>query len=411
MSIATPNQGALRLSTSYTDWQSKVMASQNVNPAHPRLHLGKCILAALFGVPAVTVLMTATHAADAAPAASENAASSTTLSAVPSRSDALAAGDYIKLRVDAPIFQYIPKPSPNNDQTNASIGSDRNSAGSTAAESSTKRYACAPAGSIFEIIQAPTATTTTVVTPAVAKNQNSADGSASATGGGAALAQDPVAPNTTVSANHSRTTVSTKAASSGDQTTTTTETLATASIIRVGDSRFSPGLAKTRCTSASDPNSPLPGFDTVVPRGTYQFSTADLDTIKNHRFGWTYGGLVVPNKIQISDRSFSSSTSVFPYVGYENWGTGISGTAVLAAGLGTAPASSQTPAANGKQAAGSSSTSSSTKAVFSAAVGEIWQFGSTFKLGILLGVDTAGSNTGYKYQGKPWIGITLGAGT
>ena len=192
--------------------------------------------------------------------------------------------------------------------------------------------------------------------------------------------------------------MNTKATAAGDTTTTTTETVATAAIIRVGGFwKSSAGACKSQVGSQLD------DYATVVKGTTYEFTPADLAAYDSHRFGWTYGGLVVPNKIIISDRTFTTSSSIFPYIGYENWASGVSGTVVFAAGIGTAPASAQSTPVPGSTTA--------TRATFSVAVGEIWQFGSVFKVGVLLGTDTAGSKTGYKYQGKPWIGITLGAGT
>jgi hypothetical protein len=288
---------------------------------------------------------------------SDTPTSSTATAAIPSRGDALASGDKIKLKVDAPIFQYDKRLAPPTTKT---------------------KGACAPAGTILEIVEAPIAKTTTDVTPAV----------------GAPAANQP---SSTVTVKGTQTTVNTKAAAAGDTTTTTTDTVATAAIIRVG--RFGKNNVAT-CTSQI--GSQLDDYATVVKGTTYEFTPADLAAYDSHRFGWTYGGLVVPNKIIISDRSFTTSSSIFPYVGYENWASGVSGTVVFAAGIGTAPASAQTATTPGA--------STATKATFSVALGEIWQFGSIFKVGVLVGTDTAGSKTGYKYQGKPWIGITLGAG-
>jgi hypothetical protein len=291
------------------------------------------------------------------PCFSDTSTSTTASAAIPSRGDDLSSGDKIKLKVDAPIFKYDTR---------------------LAAPTTKTKGACAPAGTILEIVEAPIAKTTTAVTPAAA---------APAAG----------QPGSTVTVKGTQTTVNTKATAAGDTTTTTTDTVATAAIIRVG------GFGKNNVgTCRSQIGDQLDEYSTVVKGTTYEFTPADLAAYDSHRFGWTYGGLVVPNKIIISDRSFTTSSSIFPYVGYENWAAGVSGTVVFAAGIGTAPASAQTTTTPG--------TSTATKATFSVAVGEIWQFGSIFKVGVLLGTDTAGSKTGYKYQGKPWIGITLGAG-
>jgi hypothetical protein len=287
---------------------------------------------------------------------------STSTSNIPNRTDSISVGDKVKLQEDAPIFIYeLKKPVDNKT-------GDANDAAETAKAS--KRDACAPAGSYFEVIQAPTATTTTTVTR-----------------GKQTLSETPAK-----GAGKTETT----AEKAGDKITTETKNIAKVTMRRVGTFRLHKLDVQPKCGSPVGD-----GFDGVDENVTYELSTDDLASYRNHRFGWTYGGLVVPTKLQISDRSFTSSTSLFPYVGYENWATGVSGTVVLAAGLGTVPAQSSTP--------GSGTTT--TRAVFSVATGEIFKFGTIFRAGVLVGTDTAGSKTGYKYQGRPWIGITLGAGS
>jgi hypothetical protein len=282
---------------------------------------------------------------------------SQTSSSLPNRGDALLKGDRIILNADAPIFRALP----------------------TSDVPSPPISVCFPRRSQFEVWTAPAARTTT-------STQNAAG----------------EAPPVTSKTDGSKTTATTTSTGAGQSTTTTTETLATALLVRIGKGF---GFSKT-VNATKSCTSPPADFTQPVSGTEYEFAPGDLDKYSNQRYGFTYGGLVVPNKIIIVDRSFSQSTSLMPYVGYKGWSSWGTAAVVLAAGLGTASASTQ-------QASGSttSSSSTSTKATFSVGVGSIWTFGSIFQFGVLLGVDTAGSRTGYKYQGKPWIGVTLGAGT
>ena len=315
-------------------------------------------------------LVAATPPATSNPVAASKSTTTSTTS-TPSRGDAIAKGDRLILNADVPIFVLDPRD-----------GGDG------------KTIYCAPARSKIEIESAPTTTTTTATKSA---------------GGTPA--------NVTTTNSGSQSTVETASRAAGDTTTTTTQTLATAIVDRVGPRYFrgpsntcmnQPGLAAAITAESL----------TVKPGTTYSFNPSDLDRYRTERFGLTYGVVVVPNKVMIADRAFISSSSVLPYVGYEAWGPSWAGAAVFAAGVGTAPASTQTPASSTTGPApgsGSGSTSSSsstgTKATFSVAAGIVGALGGTFKIGLLIGVDTAGSNTGFKYQGKPWIGISLGAGS
>jgi hypothetical protein len=282
----------------------------------------------------------------------------TASTSTPSRGDAIAKGDRIILNTDAPIFQLDSNAADKNKQTKA----------------------CAPWRSQIEIETAPKTTTTT-------EGQSQSGGA-------------PPATKTTV--NGAVTVTESTAAAAGDTIKTTSATIATARIVRVGPSKLRRAVdrvfgiegAPYEVPSDTDSKTMVPGCrkvpadmnPTVLKDTTYSFTPNDLDGYSTDRFGLTYGVVVVPNKVIISSRSFISSSSVFPYVGYEAWGPGFAGALVFAAGVGTAPASTQ-----------ASSTGQSV--------------GGAFKVGLLVGVDTQGRNSGFQYQGKPWVGISLGAGT
>jgi hypothetical protein len=283
----------------------------------------------------------------------------------PSRGDAIAAGDRIILNADAPIFRL-----------------DRHAGGDP-----TTRV-CAPRRTQLVIESAPSTTTTTET------KSSGGDGS-------------PPIKTTTGDA---KTTVETTAASAGDKTTTTvaTATTATALIVRVGPYFHIPFTKPSTSdqTCVEQVKDQLKGVETVKVGTTYEFTPSDLAGYGAQRYGLTYGVVIVPNKVMIADRTFISSSSVLPYVGYQAWGPSWAGAVVLAAGVGTVPASTQaSPASSG------TSNSTGTKATFSVATGIVGSIGSTFKVGLLVGVDTEGSKTGFKYQGKPWIGVSLGAGS
>jgi hypothetical protein len=86
---------------------------------------------------------------------------------------------------------------------------------------------------------------------------------------------------------------------------------------------------------------------------------------------------------------------------------GFNGATVIRAGIRTAPPSSQT--GTGTQPA--SSVSAGRKATLGLALGQILTISFPFRVGILRGVDTQGCGTGVKYQGKPWLALTLSAGS
>ena len=221
----------------------------------------------------------------------------------PSRGDSVASGDRIELTSDAPIFSFDPRIG------HASADSNGNT-----------QKACAPTGSLLVITAGPAQKTTTTPNP-----------------------PDAGTKSKTTEANGETTTVTT-VAKAGQQVT-----MATAKVVRNGPH---PPLKQTwplsffsQTPEVQDKEAQIPGLlckfqftkqlDNVVgvqENTVYEFSTGDLKNYSNVRYGWTYGAIVVPTKLIIADRSFSSSTSVLPYVGYEGWAGGASGAFVVAAG-------------------------------------------------------------------------------
>jgi len=141
------------------------------------------------------------------------------------------------------------------------------------------------------------------------------------------------------------TTVETTAAAKGDKTTTavSTQSTATARIVSVPPVSIAGHFNFWASTKEGRSCAETYGSVGTVKEGvTYEFTPKDLERYSTQRYGLTYGVAVVPNKVMIVDRSFVSSSSVLPYVGYEAWGPSWAGAWVVAAGVGTAPASTQT---------------------------------------------------------------------
>jgi hypothetical protein len=133
----------------------------------------------------------------------------------------------------------------------------------------------------------------------------------------------------------------------------------------------------------------------------YEVDITELSGYGRHQFGWTYGALIVPYKFHTSDKSFASNATVAGFAGYNLGYNAIQFTPVLSAGISTVSVSST----NDKN-----ETVTDNKASASAAVGVVFTFTRTgrFQAGILTGWDWAGENSGYNYNGKPWIAISFG---
>jgi hypothetical protein len=150
--------------------------------------------------------------------------------------------------------------------------------------------------------------------------------------------------------------------------------------------------------------------EAAVARTEYSVSATDLQRYGSVRSGFTWGALVIPYKFETSDHSFQAVPTTAAYVGYEGWWPGVSVAHVIAAGLGASGSAQQTSSSGNLSSPTSSTSSGGTHASYTLAVGEMATLGGAFKAGVLVGWDWQGSNSGFKYEGKTWVAISVGAG-
>jgi hypothetical protein len=164
-----------------------------------------------------------------------------------------------------------------------------------------------------------------------------------------------------------------------------------------------PGLSQS-IQKNQEKDDPCKGNKPVTNDVTYKFDKNVLDKIDVSRFGTTYGALVVPFKFHFSDHTLDASSAVLGYFGYEGWITGASSSVYIAAGL----SSVNIPSSGGT----SGSASNTAKAALTAGVGVNWTFGTTslWKGGFIVGWDWAGKSSGYQYEHRPWLAVSLGLG-
>jgi hypothetical protein len=142
-------------------------------------------------------------------------------------------------------------------------------------------------------------------------------------------------------------------------------------------------------------------YTPVENHGLYVLDKAAVEKMPHSRYGWTMGGLIVPFKYQTSDKSFSGSTSIGPYVGYRFQSNSGSVTPVISAGwVSNIPVSTGT----GTQTTSASGFSWSAGVIFSVDKGSRIQFG------VLAGQDRVGSSAPnpYKYEGDTWLSMAIG---
>jgi hypothetical protein len=265
-------------------------------------------------------------------------------SVIPSSGDAVKAGDIIFFRSDAPIF------------TEVFPASGKSAAAEGAAKTNTF---CAPAFSRFDV-ETVTAAATNAAGGANAGQQASAADTALVIGS---------FPSKSSGLHHQ--------ALPADMTN------------KAG------GLASCKSGAARV------NYDTP-----YEFTSGDFSKVQSQRMGFTWGGLIVPYKFYLSDRSFKSNSSAVGFVGYEGYFPGVSLAGILALGPGTA-STSQTTAASGSTPASATSTNSLT---YTAAAGFVATFGGSIKAGVVFGRDWEGTGSGFKYENKTWMALSVGAG-
>jgi hypothetical protein len=140
----------------------------------------------------------------------------------------------------------------------------------------------------------------------------------------------------------------------------------------------------------------------------YEFTSEEFQRVRSQRMGFTWGGLVVPYKFYVADRSFQSNSSALGYVGYEGYFPGVSLAGIVATGPGTTPTTQTTAASPTSSTAATSKTT--TAVTYTAATGVVATFGGALKFGLVVGWDWQGHGQNFKYEGKTWLALSIGAG-
>lgn len=143
------------------------------------------------------------------------------------------------------------------------------------------------------------------------------------------------------------------------------------------------------------------GKKIVVGGNQYEISVEKLEKTATDTTGFDYGTLVVPFKYQLHDNTITGNTTIGQYLGYKYTTTGLSFIPVISAGLGVISISQKDSQQN---------VTTSSAPSFSVAYGLIVNIlkNGLFQAGIMSGWDWAGKGSQYKYEGKPWISISLG---
>jgi hypothetical protein len=161
-------------------------------------------------------------------------------------------------------------------------------------------------------------------------------------------------------------------------------------------------------------NDPCAGHTLITPDVPYEMDASDLDKVSSQRMGFTWGALVIPYKLYLSDRSFKANPSTLLYAGYEGWFPGVSLAFVGSAGLGVTTSSSGSTTSSGSTSSNttgstsSASSSSGSSALYTIATGFVATFGGAMKAGVLFGWDYQASGVGFKEEGKTWTAISVG---
>lgn len=139
----------------------------------------------------------------------------------------------------------------------------------------------------------------------------------------------------------------------------------------------------------------------VVEGNGYEIAVEKLEKSATNTVGFDYGTLVVPFKYQLHDNTITGNSTVAQYLGYKFTSAGLSIMPVFSAGLGVVSISQKDSQQN---------VTTSSAPSFSVAYGLIVNIlkNGLFQAGIMSGWDWAGKGSQYKYEGKPWISISLG---
>lgn len=164
----------------------------------------------------------------------------------------------------------------------------------------------------------------------------------------------------------------------------------------------------------TDGSTPPCGVDTpnAVLDTSYDFTADQLSKQDFFRQGFTWGGLVIPYKFYFKDKSIKSNSSIVGFAGYEGWFPGVSLSAVLAAGAGTAPSNSTSTNSTGSTTSTTTNSSTETLVTYTVATGLIMAFGDskTVKAGLMFGRDYQGNASAFAYENKWWMALSIGAG-
>lgn len=163
--------------------------------------------------------------------------------------------------------------------------------------------------------------------------------------------------------------------------------------------------------SCPEPQEPPP----LVITGGTSVRLDNLTTNPPNRYGWTYGGLIVPFKFHLTGKKeVEPSASAAPYMGYRFgfYSKGIELDTIAFAGVGvvkgTNKKTTETKDASGAVTATDTDKSSSELAAFSYGFGLMGVLKGGFQFGALLGFDHTGNGQGYKHNDKPWVGLEIG---
>lgn len=142
------------------------------------------------------------------------------------------------------------------------------------------------------------------------------------------------------------------------------------------------------------------GKDSDVANKTFEVNADDM-LGKMRTSHWTTGVLVVPYKYGLANHSLSnSSVTLGAFAGYTVDWLGSNWTFPFVAGISNVSVPS---VQNG-------AATSVNKAGLSIATGLMFKPSGLITTGILFGVDQLGANSGYKDNGKVWLGVYVGAG-
>ncbi|MEK6747590.1 MAG: hypothetical protein AABY83_00100 [Pseudomonadota bacterium] len=141
----------------------------------------------------------------------------------------------------------------------------------------------------------------------------------------------------------------------------------------------------------------VPVNDLVKVYFPYKVSKKALQDGPFVKYGWSYGGLLVPFKYQIGPKEISTSNSIQTYIQYKRQSNGLAEGPFISGGISTADVPKAAGNPDGK---------------LGIAIGAGWIFeiikGGGFQWAIMVGQDRFGKSSGYTFEGETWIAFSLG---